>query len=144
MERLGIPAEAADTAVKNNIIRLINSASAWIETITGGNLEKLNTPNGMRLPERRNLFCGNTPSAASGMYGIPLTVLTYSPTATILHLPERSGCCTAMKAGRFAAMLGAFHTITQHPAGILRSDIQPGIFFPKTQHQTSRLTSQQT
>lgn len=35
MERLGIPPEAADTAVKNNIIRLINSASAWIETITG-------------------------------------------------------------------------------------------------------------
>src|SRR5699024_1208964 len=35
MERLGIPAEAADTAVKNNIIRLINSASAWIETMTG-------------------------------------------------------------------------------------------------------------
>lgn len=33
MERLGIPPEAADTAVKNNIIRLINSASAWIETI---------------------------------------------------------------------------------------------------------------
>lgn len=35
MERLGIPPEAADTAVKNNIIQLINSASAWIETITG-------------------------------------------------------------------------------------------------------------
>ena len=35
MERLGIPPEAADTAVKNNILRLIKSASAWIETITG-------------------------------------------------------------------------------------------------------------
>ena len=35
MERLGIPPEAADTAVKNNIIRLINTASAWVETITG-------------------------------------------------------------------------------------------------------------
>lgn len=35
MERLGIPSDAADTTVKNNIIRLINSASAWIETTTG-------------------------------------------------------------------------------------------------------------
>ena len=35
MERLGIPPEAADTAVKNNIIRLINTASAWVETIPG-------------------------------------------------------------------------------------------------------------
>ena len=38
MERLGIPPEAADTAVKNNIIRLINTASAWVETITGRKL----------------------------------------------------------------------------------------------------------
>lgn len=35
MERLGIEPEEADTAAKNNIIRLINSASAWVETITG-------------------------------------------------------------------------------------------------------------
>lgn len=35
MERLGIPPELEDITVKNNIIRLINSASAWIETITG-------------------------------------------------------------------------------------------------------------
>ena len=35
MERLGIPLEAADVAAKNNLIRLINSASAWVETTTG-------------------------------------------------------------------------------------------------------------
>ena len=35
MERLGIPADIDDETVKNNIIRLINSASAWVETITG-------------------------------------------------------------------------------------------------------------
>lgn len=35
MERLGISPEEADTTVKNNIIRLINAASAWVETITG-------------------------------------------------------------------------------------------------------------
>lgn len=35
LERLGIPDDAADTTVKNNVIRLINSASAWIETVTG-------------------------------------------------------------------------------------------------------------
>lgn len=35
LERLGIPEDQATTAVKNNIIRLINAASAWIETITG-------------------------------------------------------------------------------------------------------------
>lgn len=35
LERLGIPEDAADTTVKNNVIRLINAASAWIETITG-------------------------------------------------------------------------------------------------------------
>lgn len=35
MERLGIPADIEDSTVKNNIIRLINSASAWVETITG-------------------------------------------------------------------------------------------------------------
>ena len=34
MERLGISPEEADTTVKNNIIRLINAASAWVETIT--------------------------------------------------------------------------------------------------------------
>ena len=41
MERLGIPPEAADTAVKNNIIRLINTASAWVETITGRTIGRL-------------------------------------------------------------------------------------------------------
>ena len=35
MERLGIEPEAADPAAQNNVIRLINAASAWIETITG-------------------------------------------------------------------------------------------------------------
>ena len=35
MERLGIPADIDDETVKNYIIRLINSASAWVETITG-------------------------------------------------------------------------------------------------------------
>lgn len=35
LERLGIPFDEADEMTKNNIIRLINSASAWIETITG-------------------------------------------------------------------------------------------------------------
>lgn len=35
MERLGIAPEDADQATKNNLTRLINSASAWVETITG-------------------------------------------------------------------------------------------------------------
>ena len=35
MERLGVTPEEATVAVKNNIIRLINSASAWVESITG-------------------------------------------------------------------------------------------------------------
>ena len=35
LERLGIDEADADVAVKNNVIRLINSASAWVETITG-------------------------------------------------------------------------------------------------------------
>lgn len=35
MERLGIAPSEADQATKNNLTRLINSASAWVETITG-------------------------------------------------------------------------------------------------------------
>ena len=35
MERLGIDPATADTTVKNNIIRLVNSASQWVETVTG-------------------------------------------------------------------------------------------------------------
>ena len=35
LERLGIDEAEATTAVKNNVIRLINAASAWVETITG-------------------------------------------------------------------------------------------------------------
>ncbi len=35
LERLGIDEAEATTQVKNNVIRLINAASAWVETITG-------------------------------------------------------------------------------------------------------------
>lgn len=40
MERLGISEEEADQATKNNLVRLINAASAWIETITGRHFGK--------------------------------------------------------------------------------------------------------
>ena len=40
MERLGISEEEADQAAKNNLVRLINAASAWIETITGRHFGK--------------------------------------------------------------------------------------------------------
>ncbi len=35
MERLGISQDEADITIKNNLIRIINAASQWIETITG-------------------------------------------------------------------------------------------------------------
>ena len=40
MERLGISEEEADQATKNNLVRIINAASAWIETITGRHFGK--------------------------------------------------------------------------------------------------------
>ena len=63
MERLGIPPEAADTAVKNNIIRLINSASAWIETITGRTPPALRSLCSLSTPYGR-LSTSGTPSTA--------------------------------------------------------------------------------
>ena len=70
MERLGIPPEAADTAVKNNIIRLINSASAWIETITG---RKFGKATGTLPPALRSLCSLSTPYGRLSTSGTPST-----------------------------------------------------------------------
>lgn len=61
MERLGIPAEAATTAVKNNIIRLINTASAWVETITGRKFGRATYTQRYTAPGRQELVLQQYP-----------------------------------------------------------------------------------
>ena len=72
MERLGIPPEAADTAVKNNIIRLINSASAWIETITGRKFGKATYTHRYVAPGTQELVL-TTPYGRLSTSGTPRT-----------------------------------------------------------------------
>ena len=73
MERLGIPPEAADTTVKNNIIRLINSASAWIETITGRKFGKATYTHRYVAPELRSWCSLSTPYGRLSTSGTPNT-----------------------------------------------------------------------
>lgn len=61
MERLGIPEDAADTAVKNNIIRLINSASAWVESVTGRKFGKNTYTQKYAAPGRQELLLSQFP-----------------------------------------------------------------------------------
>ena len=61
MERLGIPEDSADTTVKNNIIRLINSASAWVETVTGRKFGKAVYTDRYAGPGTQELFLKQYP-----------------------------------------------------------------------------------
>ena len=67
MERLGISEEAADQATKNNLVRIINAASAWIETITGRHFGKATYTDRYAGPALRSLSFGSTPSALLSM-----------------------------------------------------------------------------
>lgn len=64
MERLGIPADAADTTVKNNITRLINSTSAWVETITGRRFGKATYTHKYVAPGHQELLLDQFPIRA--------------------------------------------------------------------------------
>ena len=64
MERLGIPSDAADTTVKNNIIRLITSASAWIETTTGRRFGKQTYTHRYAAPGQQELVLRQFPIRA--------------------------------------------------------------------------------
>lgn len=61
MERLGIPADIEDATVKNNITRLINSASAWVETMTGRKFGKATYTHRYVAPGHQELVLSQFP-----------------------------------------------------------------------------------
>ena len=74
VEFMGMDLESLPEATKNNIIRLINAASSYIETVTGRNLTAMAL--GGEIPEAgvyRTAFCqrvsGVVPESISNPFG---------------------------------------------------------------------------
>lgn len=61
LERLGIPEEEATVEVKNNVTRLINAASAWVETITGRKFGKATYTHRYASPDAQELVLQQYP-----------------------------------------------------------------------------------
>ena len=82
LERLGIDEADADVAVKNNVIRLINSASAWVETITGRKFGRATYVHRYPSPDAQELVLQQYPIRAVEYVkdvasGVPFDPATY-------------------------------------------------------------------
>ena len=82
LERLGIDEADASTAVKNNVIRLINAASAWVETITGRKFGRATYVHRYPSPDAQELVLQQYPILAVEYVkdvasGVPFDPATY-------------------------------------------------------------------
>ena len=82
LERLGVDEADASTAVKNNVIRLINAASAWVETITGRKFGRATYVHRYPSPDAQELVLQQYPILAVEYVkdvasGVPFDPATY-------------------------------------------------------------------